>query len=384
MKLLIYKILERMLRLRALIFPSAKRIVFESNPELSCNAYPVFKMLVERGLNKEYELVWLVADKNKYADYPISNVRFVNYPNNGFELLEYNRMLYCSKVLIYCDRFLGKYSKKQLSIYLGHGYPAIKSLGSYQIHNKCDYYAVFSDAFKKEWAKDFDLDVDKMITLGAPRSDDLCIRDNCMADMGYARYSKVIVWLPTFRKNRNIGTVDGTLSEFGLPLIENEEQLQLINEKLKNNNMFLAIKIHQSQNLDDINFINKSNVSVFTGDRLLEKGHTLYSFLGQADAYLTDYSSCYYEFLMTDKPIGLVIDDLTDYSCKRGLFFEDYKEHIKGEYIENVDELLHFIDNLAKGVDPSYEERMWAKEKYCTFTDYHSTERVCDFITELM
>ena len=41
-----------------------------------------------------------------------------------------------------------------------------------------------------------------------------------------------------------------------------------------------------------------------------------------------------------------------------------------------------FNSPFADGVDPAESERLWAKEKWCDFTDFKSTQRVADFILE--
>ena len=48
--------------------PLTKRIVFESNPEFSCNTLPVYQEMMRRRIDKEYEIYWLVEDKEKYKN----------------------------------------------------------------------------------------------------------------------------------------------------------------------------------------------------------------------------------------------------------------------------------------------------------------------------
>ena len=56
------------------------RIVFESNPEFSCNTYPVYRYLIdEKHIDEKYEIVWLVKDKEKYADCGLKNHVFLEY-----------------------------------------------------------------------------------------------------------------------------------------------------------------------------------------------------------------------------------------------------------------------------------------------------------------
>lgn len=111
-----------------------------------------------------------------------------------------------------------------------------------------------------------------------------------------------------------------------------------------------------------------------------ECGTTVYELLAEADGLLTDYSSVYYDYLLTKKPIGLVIDDIADYESSRGLALDDYKEYIRGCYIYTLDDLCSFLERFARDIDLEYDDRMYAYENYCDFHDFKSTEWVVDFI----
>ena len=49
--------------------PIKNTIVFESNPEFSCNTYPVYRYLIDKKhIDDKYKIVWLVADPEKYKN----------------------------------------------------------------------------------------------------------------------------------------------------------------------------------------------------------------------------------------------------------------------------------------------------------------------------
>ena len=76
-----------------------------------------------------------------------------------------------------------------------------------------------------------------------------------------------------------------------------------------------------------------------------------------------------------------MIDDIDEYAGNRGLCLT-YKDYIKGDYIYTLEELEKFIRDVAASTDPAESERLWAKEQWCDFTDFKSTERVTDFVLE--
>ena len=106
----------------------------------------------------------------------------------------------------------------------------------------------------------------------------------------------------------------------------------------------------------------------------------LYELLAQSDALITDYSSVYYDYLLLDKQIGLTIDDINNYSKGRGLVFENVFDILKGEYINNFEDMLMFIKNVKNNKDIYKKERDRIKNLTNYFQDGKSAERVVEFI----
>ena len=360
--------------------PMRNIIVFESNPEFACNTYPIYKELKDRGLNKKYKFIWLVEDKKKYK--PTKKLSYMNYsPQNFIELVQKIYVFKKARAIIYSNRRLGKHSDKQLSLYLTHG-TVLKKTGDYEIHNNCDYCVSQTSVLDDIMASEIDVDREKIVLLGSPRTDELNVKNNCLKDMGFDKYSKCILWMPTFRKHNATHKVDGEIAGMGIPLIYDEEQLEAVNEKLISNNMLLIIKVHPAQDMSVIKVAQKSNVRLICDKDINAFGYSLYSFMGQMDAYISDYSSVYYDFLLTSKPIALVIDDLKSYEENRGIVFEDFKENIKGFYIETIEELYKYIEEVAAGIDSTKTIREEARQRFNLCSDFNSTKRVCDFIEE--
>ena len=76
-----------------------------------------------------------------------------------------------------------------------------------------------------------------------------------------------------------------------------------------------------------------------------------------ADILITDYSSIYFDFLLTQKPIGFVIDDMGEYGNHRGFVVDNPLDYMPGEKIQNVEDLKSFIDGIMTGHDNWKEER---------------------------
>ena len=117
-----------------------------------------------------------------------------------------------------------------------------------------------------------------------------------------------------------------------------------------------------------------------TNDDLDKKNIQLYELLAKTDALVTDYSSVYYDYLLTDKPIGLTVDDFKEYIKARGFVYENPQDILKGEYINDTDELIKFFEDVKNGADPHLEERTAVKNKLHEIHDGSSAEKIGEFI----
>ncbi len=364
-------------------FPLAKRIVFESNPEMTGNVGAVYNELLKRGLNKKYKLVWRVEDKEKYSDYGVENVSFIDYfPKSFGEKVKWIFYRWTSKALIFENKMSEKKWRNQLAINLMHGMP-IKSNADYVAHDTCDYIVSSGEKLNGVLSREMDIPLKRFVTLGYPRTDVLGEKTGSLEKLGIESFEKVIVWMPTYRKHATWKSHvhEGAQYPSGVPLLTDSEQFNRINEHLKKNDSLLVIKLHPVQDLSNISETLESNIMFLSDKKMQEKGTAVYELLAESDALLTDYSSIYYDYLLTDKPIGLVIDDIEEYANNRGLAFE-YKDYVKGDYIYTLEDLMDFASCVAADSDPAEAERLWAKAQWCDFTDFKSTERVADFILE--
>ncbi|MEN6292486.1 MAG: CDP-glycerol glycerophosphotransferase family protein [Methanobacterium sp.] len=108
--------------------------------------------------------------------------------------------------------------------------------------------------------------------------------------------------------------------------------------------------------------------------------HTLYNLLGESDALITDYSSVYIDYLLLDKPIGFMYDDLEEYRKARGFIFEPITDYMPGMKMSNLDQLIIFINNICVGIDNYKNDRNKVNLMFNKFMDDQSSFR---FIKEV-
>ena len=360
------------------VLPLRNSIVFESNPEFGCNTLPVYDELVKRDIRNRYQIYWLVQDKEKYKGDTSGN-KYINYEEKGLAKIRRAYVLCTSKALIFSNIFLKKHKRNQLVINLMHGSPLKVPVGYWE-GDTCDYVITQADVFNDKVAEILGVPTSKMVALGYPRTDILNNKGDTKEKLGISYNAKMIVWMPTFRKNESSGIVYCDINKLGVPLLESEQSFDRINNGLKENGAVLIIKLHPAEDVNQMTLKNYSNILFISNKELAENNITVYQMLADSDALITDYSSVYYDYLLVDRPIGLIIDYIEKFEKKSKFAYGKYTDFVKGTYISSLDDFEQFIISLKMGRDLYSEERKIAMNKYCQYKDFKSTQRVCDFI----
>lgn len=136
--------------------------------------------------------------------------------------------------------------------------------------------------------------------------------------------------------------------------------------------------------------IKDSSVSDFIGDVIIPP-HDISSndLMTVVDILITDYSSIFFDFLPTGRPIVQYLYDLEDYGRSRGLNLE--LDDLPGDVAQTRQELLSSVESLATAIteagpdadhvhNPLQGERYKrAQNRFCPREDGHSSERAVDF-----
>ncbi|MES2474370.1 MAG: CDP-glycerol glycerophosphotransferase family protein [Verrucomicrobiota bacterium] len=99
--------------------------------------------------------------------------------------------------------------------------------------------------------------------------------------------------------------------------------------------------------------------------------------LSIVDVLVTDYSSVFFDFLATGRPVIFHLDDHADYVANRGLYF-DIAE-LPGPVTTTAGELATRVTETLRGAPP-HPLYAAAKEHFCHMEDGHACQRVIDFI----
>ena len=360
-------------------------IVFHSFPDFADNSYALFNYIA--GKYKNYRLIWLINNKNNLSAIN-ANLERKSYKNiDIYPVKSISGILsYLSSKYIFHSHgiYSGiKTSGSQVNINLWHGMP-LKKIGIPDGKKKkdlpfFDYTIAVSEMFSDIMAEAFGIGIEKVLITGQPRNDLFTDIENDV--YGLKKYNKVFIWMPTYRKSV-VGDIreEGRQSATGLPLL-NMENLKDLDLFLNDKESLLIIKIHGMDFLNNIAFKSFNNIKFISNDDLLKDNIQLYQLVGQTDALITDYSSIYFDYLIMEKPIAYIIDDIEEYKNDRGFFISDDKlfDYMPGMKISNLSDFNMFFEKVcSNSFDIVYDKDILTEMN--KYTDSFSSKRICDAV----
>ena len=245
--------------------------------------------------------------------------------------------------------------KKRLIINLWHGVP-LKKIALLDPNLKKAARIYFKKIFSENYtcilttsheliplmARSFAVSEDKIKVWGQPRNDGLFQKNDCREILGQLfpdlpEYTKTVLYAPTFRDY-------GQVQLFPFKDFD-QEQLEAFLEK---KNMLLFIRTHVAE---------QGSAAPYLGKRIRflgnEQAEDVTGILNIFDCLITDYSSIYIDYLLTDKPMIFLPYDRQQYLDGRGMNF-DYDDVTPGPKPETFNDLLDAL---------SPKEDFWKSER---------------------
>lgn len=363
---------------------SSNTIVFESEGDYCDNARALYEYMINNNYNKKYEIIWIVNDVKKYekVNEGVLNVKFISRNNKHlFNLIKFYKLIGKSKYFFFTHPYWFSFKKSdQVVINLWHGTP-LKS-GGRDLSKIYDYAVIPSEKVIPWFEKFIGVKKNQVIISGNPRNDLLFENKKVLSKIiKVERDEKIILLMPTFRQSQYMKDSD-IVNPYVIQGINNENELFLLNDYLKKNNMKLLIKIHHLQLTDFIKDCNLSNIIYLQDKDLNEKNIQLYNFVGECDVLLTDYSSIYFDYLLLDRPIGFLIADIDDYKNNRGFIVDNPEDYMPGEKIRSLNELYEFFDDVLKEKDKYKKERKQILDFTNKFKTGNSRKRLLEIVLE--
>ena len=358
------------------MLPGGDYIVFESKPDFSDNTKAVFDEMLRRGMQNKYRLYWWVADKK--ADLP-------RFPNTGYldkktflNRLQFQWITMRAKCLVCCNALLTACLPSRKAFYLTHG-TALKKLKDYYISDGISYTLVASEHVRESMAKELRVAPETVVAKGYPRNDAFSGAKRDLRALFPGDFQKIVVWYPTYRQHKG---GPKTNCRNGLPILHDAQAAVALNETAKQCGVLLVAKPHFVQDLSYIKSYDLSNILFIDDSFFTRNGLSSYEFVGSCDAMITDYSSIFFDYLLCDKPVAVIWEDIEEYREDPG-FAMDPDVYMGGSHkIYTLADFQQFLQSLARGEDPYREERNQLNSLLNYASDGKNAQRVTDFIIE--
>lgn len=379
-------ILKKFLYYFALIIPTKKKIIFESNPILSDNTFPVFEKIYNNQKFQFHTFFWVSFSEND-----TSKILKRNYKNISiiemFPKTKINRIsnflrgyyhVASSQAYFYSHRNIGVGKPKinQKIVNITHGVPLKNSAGLHDSTALQTDIISLSDFSSTLRLSTYDGGEKLIKELGFPRNDILICNKDHEKNLQNI-FGDFIVWLPTYRTHRS--KLDPDKSDF-FPLDLEIKDWESINKLLVKNNYKLMIKPHPAQQIK-IDLEGLEAIMVIDDTWIFNRGIQLYDLLSFSRALITDYSSVYVDYLLTDKPIIFTFDDIDSYLSEWGFTVPDIYEYTPGIHVHDKIEFVKELElSLVEEKDPKQKERKRLTKVFHKYQDGNSTDRVISIL----
>ncbi|WP_411954049.1 CDP-glycerol glycerophosphotransferase family protein [Alkalibacillus sp. S2W] len=365
MKTIIYKIVKWLCSMRPI--NKGTILIIESSFPSGSNTRPLVQPLKQNYDVDVYPSEEIFFDRHTTTDY-------IKYISALLKMSSYE--------VIISSHGINKLNPKQTMIELWHGIP-LKSM-MYMEHDSriydpegfnTDYLITSSKLESTLLAACMHIPFANHHILGSPRTDYLLQqKDNNITDQ-FHDFDKVLLYVPTYRtgyQNRVEG--DGALD-----LILDERFIQYIED----HSYLLVVKLHPLEENEIHTIVHTPHIMFLTNEKLLESHLDFYQILYQADLLITDYSSIYFDYLLTNNPIVFINQDFKQYSEVRGFLLEPYEHWTPGENVTTTAEVIQAIQR-AFDQDDYASERERLKNIFFHHQDGRSVQRVVNLVEEIM
>lgn len=346
--------------------------------------YAIFKHLLNDKSYNDFQHIWVVSDSSKQKSYSklynkSNNVKFIIK-----ESKEYLLYLTKCKYLINNATFPNYFTKKQNQIYINtwHGTPLkhmgldiknnlVESQNTIRNFLSSDYIItpnkhtseVFKDAFKLRGLID-----NAILESGYPRIDETLNSNKSEVIKKLNKKgiklnnSPILLFSPTWR------------GQFVNNPEDNIEDMVEIIERLNSETDYQVIlKVHP--------FIyHKAKFHKKLKPYLIDDDFETNELLGSIDMLVTDYSSIFFDYLVTEKPIIFYTPDYETYEQDRGLYLP--VNSLPGPSVHTVNELIRTIKNKDKILSTYKDKYIDFKETYTALNKENVTKKIVEYIFE--
>lgn len=353
-------------------------------------------LCAQQGKNIDGNIFYILKElqKDKYKNYKIYvavdkvhekefDKKFINYNFTNYELVnitskKYFKILASAKYLFNDTSFLWYFVKKEGQVYFNtwHGTP-FKTLGKsikddFHLIGNVQRNFLMSDylLYPSEFMKDVMLDdyminniaTDTKVVLGGyPRNEIFFDKERAseLKNQLNLNDKQIIAYMPTWR------------GSFGQLNKTSEDQINIINKQLKQIDKKLTNKQIMYVNFHPF-LKDKVNISGYKHIKPFDKKYETYDFLNIADILITDYSSVFFDFAVSNKKIILFAYDEREYFEDRGTYF-GFNE-LPFKKVKNVHDL---IDTINSKDDVDITKFL---NRFCPYENINASSKIVELV----
>ncbi len=343
--------------------------------------FAVFKYILEHDKSKTYQHIWSIQPSEELekviAPYrEMSNVQFVERDSD-----DYLKWLAQAKYLLNNSTFQSFFVPRPEQIYINtwHGTP-LKYMGydipgnpsgsqnvvrnylnaDYIISPNAHSTDLFANAFRLDGIYE-----GSILEMGYPRNDltfnskrEDVIKQLNQHGLNVSLDEKIVLYSPTW-KGTDTNNADDNMKQIIAEMDKLAEQI--------GPEYHVLMKVHPFLYSVATNYP-EARI------RLISDQMDMNELLSVVDVLITDYSSVFFDYLVTDKPILFYAWDKDLYSQNRGMYLDD--QELPGPIYEQIDEvgnaILH-IDDVKNEYRDVYQA---AKKRFVNYDDGKVTERL--------
>lgn len=197
-----------------------------------------------------------------------------------------------------------------------------------------DYYVFSSsDTVSQSIRTAFRVDDKHILRYGLPRNDAFFDESLRKIKFSELEYKYVISYLPT---HRNVGKTP-------IP-IDKLFNLKKLDEFCRENAILFVIKKHFYHNSEKTDLKGYTNIVDLTG-----QSYDTQELMFNSDVLITDYSSCYIDYLLLNRPIVFYSYDLEDYLKTDREMYYRYEDVAPGEICTDYMQLYDALNTIVEG-----------------------------------
>ncbi|WP_042354032.1 CDP-glycerol glycerophosphotransferase family protein [Bacillus rubiinfantis] len=347
------------------------------------NSEYIFKEMLRQQIKTE--IVFLCKGKSIEKFKGFSNVSVISFET--YHILQWIEAVYhlATSRTIFIDNYFGFLAAVQFKagvqcIQLWHASGALKKFGLedesikhrtkrakqrfIHVYSKFDKVIVGSDIMAEIFKKSFNLNEEKILRTGIPRTDFFFneqakqqVLNDLYIEFPQWKQKKIILYAPTYR--------DEEVEQFSLQL-----DIKKMNHEL-GNDYIIILRLHPAIQMQ---LHNDTIIPGFAYDCSSDK-YEINQLLLIADILITDYSSIPFEFSLLRRPMIFFTYDLEEYREKRGIL-EGFEAKLPGPIAKGTDEVIRLLKENRFNLEivNHYAER-WNK-----YSVGHSSENVVLYV----